>query len=209
MLFAFPLPFAQELDAGAIHQQLQRGLGSLAAQFDLQGLLAPADRAEGRYRPVQLGQSHKTLHHAQRCRKGCPNRHLMLRQNWIAASEKVGLCPRLPVGAPNHCMPASSHIVNEPRAFKAALYVVRLPVRRAVLAWTPVLRLCLPVCLRASAPRFVRQSRVGGQTARPDPILFVYAKSDRSAKRCLGDSGIGLRSSGDKSGFVLGRLARL
>jgi transposase len=48
-----------------------------------------------------------------------------------------------------------------------------------------------------------------GQKARPDPILFVYAKSDRSAKRCLGDSGIGLRSSGDKSGFVLGRLARL
>ena len=56
MHLAFPLAFAQELDARAVHQQLQRRLGSLVAQFDLQGLLASADRAEIRHRPVQLGQ---------------------------------------------------------------------------------------------------------------------------------------------------------
>ena len=45
----------------------------------------------------------------------------MLRQNWIAASEKVCLRPRLPEGAASHCMSRSSHIVNAPRAFSAAL----------------------------------------------------------------------------------------
>ena len=62
-------------------------------------------------------------------RKGWPNRHLMLRQNWIAASEKVGLRPRLPLGVPSHCIPGSSHIVNEPRAFSAALYAFQFVVR--------------------------------------------------------------------------------
>lgn len=55
------------------------------------------------------------------CRSGWPNRHLMLRQNWIAASEKRGLRPRLPVGSANHCIPRSSYIVNDPRDFSAAL----------------------------------------------------------------------------------------
>ena len=63
------------------------------------------------------------------CCKGWPNRHLMLKQNWIAASENVGLRPRLPLGVPNHCMPASSHIVNELRAFSAALYAFQFVVR--------------------------------------------------------------------------------
>ena len=57
MLFAFALAFAKELHACAVHQQLQRRLARLVAQLDLQGLLASADRAEVRYRPVQLGQS--------------------------------------------------------------------------------------------------------------------------------------------------------
>ena len=63
------------------------------------------------------------------CCKGWPNRHLMLKQNCIAASENVGLRPRLPLGVPNHCMPASSHIVNELRAFSAALYAFQFVVR--------------------------------------------------------------------------------
>lgn len=51
VLLAFPLAFAQELDARAVHQQLQRRLGSLVALFYLQGLLASADRAAVRYWP--------------------------------------------------------------------------------------------------------------------------------------------------------------
>jgi hypothetical protein len=41
----------------------------------------------------------------------------------------VGLRPRLPVGAPCHCMPWSSHIVNDPRAFSAAFHVFQFIVR--------------------------------------------------------------------------------
>ena len=53
----------------------------------------------------------------------------MLKQNWMAASEKVGLRPRLPFGAASHCMRGSSHIVNEPRAFSASLYAFQFVVR--------------------------------------------------------------------------------
>lgn len=53
----------------------------------------------------------------------------MLRQNWIAASEKVGLRPRLLRGVPSHCIPGSSYIVNKPLAFSAALYAFQLVVR--------------------------------------------------------------------------------
>lgn len=62
-------------------------------------------------------------------REGWPNRHLMLEQNWIAASEKVQLRPLLPLGVPIHRIPVSSHIVNEPRAFSAALYAFQFVVR--------------------------------------------------------------------------------
>jgi len=53
----------------------------------------------------------------------------MLRQNWMAASEKVGERPRLPVGAANHAMSWSSQISKEPRAWSAALYSRQLLVR--------------------------------------------------------------------------------
>ena len=52
----------------------------------------------------------------------------MLRQNWMAASENVGLRPRLPVGAANHAMSLSSQTLNEPRVFSAWLYSRQLVV---------------------------------------------------------------------------------
>ena len=42
------------------------------------------------------------------CRKAKPNRFLMLRQNWIAASENCELRPRLPLIAANHDMALSN-----------------------------------------------------------------------------------------------------
>ena len=63
------------------------------------------------------------------CRKGWPNRHLMIRQNWVVTSEKFGLSPRLPLGVPSHHIPGSSHIVNAPCAFSAALYAFQFVVR--------------------------------------------------------------------------------
>lgn len=62
-------------------------------------------------------------------RSGWPNRHLMVRQNWMAESKKVWLRPRLPLGAPSHCMSRSSHTVSDPRALTAALYCAQFVVR--------------------------------------------------------------------------------
>ncbi len=47
----------------------------------------------------------------------------------MAASEKVGLRPRLPVGGASHCMFLSSQMVSSPRAFNAALYAFQFVVR--------------------------------------------------------------------------------
>lgn len=63
MLFALPLAFAQELDARAVRQQVQRRW--VGSRLDLQGLLALADRVEVRHWGVQTGQMQQALHHAQ------------------------------------------------------------------------------------------------------------------------------------------------
>lgn len=52
----------------------------------------------------------------------------MLKQNWMAASEKVRWQPRLPLAGAYHGMPLSSQIVSDPRALSAALYAVQLVV---------------------------------------------------------------------------------
>jgi hypothetical protein len=54
---------------------------------------------------------------------------LIVKQNWIAASENFGLRPRLPLDAANHDIPLSSQTVNEPRALSAASYCFQLVVR--------------------------------------------------------------------------------
>jgi hypothetical protein len=56
-------------------------------------------------------------------RSGKLNRHLMLRQNWIASSLNVWLRPRLPLGWPCYFIVGSSQMSSEPRDFNASLYV--------------------------------------------------------------------------------------
>ena len=53
----------------------------------------------------------------------------MLRQSWMAESEKVWLRPRLPPGVANHCMSRFSHTVSDPRALSAALYCAQFVLR--------------------------------------------------------------------------------
>ncbi len=62
-------------------------------------------------------------------RSGWPKRHLMLRQNWMGASENVWLRPRLPLGWACHCMFLSSQTDSDPLAFSAALYCAQFVVR--------------------------------------------------------------------------------
>ena len=62
-------------------------------------------------------------------RGGKLNRHLMLKQNWIASSLKRGLRPRLPLAWPCQFMAGSSQMSSEPRALNAALYAFQFVVR--------------------------------------------------------------------------------
>ena len=56
MLAGVPFAFAFRLDAGAVDQQVQRPLGAAVGNGHHQGLLAPAQRAEIRHRPVEADQ---------------------------------------------------------------------------------------------------------------------------------------------------------
>jgi len=64
MLFRLPFAFAQHLDAGAVHQQMQPRRGRDSADRHLQRLLAPAYRAVVRHRPVKSSQFQQALRHA-------------------------------------------------------------------------------------------------------------------------------------------------
>jgi hypothetical protein len=61
-------------------------------------------------------------------RRAKPNRHLMPRQNSMAASEKVCWRPRLPLAGAYHRMSLSSQIVSDPLALIAAFYSAQLVV---------------------------------------------------------------------------------
>lgn len=62
-------------------------------------------------------------------RKGWPNRHLMVMQNWGAASENFWQRPCLPDGGASHCMSKSRQMLRSPRALNAALYAFQLVVQ--------------------------------------------------------------------------------
>lgn len=70
----------------------------------------------------------QALHQSQALAQGQTKRHLMLRQNWMAASLNTCCLPRLPLAGAYHCMSLSSQIASEPRALSAALYAAQLVV---------------------------------------------------------------------------------
>ena len=64
VLFAFPFTFAQELDSGAVHQQVQgRGAGTIG-QLNFERLLATAQRAV-----VPVSYTHLDVYKRQRLRR--------------------------------------------------------------------------------------------------------------------------------------------
>ena len=71
MLAGFPFPFAFRLDAGAIDQQVQRAGAATKRQAHVQCLLAAAQGAEIRHRPVQPDQPQQALDET----RGLPERH--------------------------------------------------------------------------------------------------------------------------------------
>ena len=73
----------------------------------------------------------------------------------MARSEKICWRPRFPLAGAYHCMSRSSHIVNAPRAFSAALYAFQFVVRYFVRFF--LASLTASVYERSDA-RFVQQS---------------------------------------------------
>lgn len=71
----------------------------------------------------------KTAQNLWSASKARPKRFLMVRQNWMAASENCGLRPRLPLAAANQDMFLSSQTVKESRALSAVLYCFQLVMR--------------------------------------------------------------------------------
>lgn len=53
----------------------------------------------------------------------------MVKQNWMEASENLGLHPRFALAAANQDMPLPSQTVKEPHALRDSLYCFQLVVR--------------------------------------------------------------------------------
>ena len=64
MLASVPLTFALDLDASAVDQEVQWAWRAAIRDVDLQGLLAPRQRAEVGHGPVQAGQAQQALNEA-------------------------------------------------------------------------------------------------------------------------------------------------
>lgn len=63
------------------------------------------------------------------CLIGSLNRTLIVRQNWIAASENTAGRPGLPSGGASQVISLSSQISNEPRLRSAAVQLDQFVVR--------------------------------------------------------------------------------
>lgn len=160
VLLAFAFAFTQELDARAVHQQMQRLSAGTVAQLHLQALLAATDGAEIWHRSVQLGQLQQTLHHAKRLAQ-------RLIKKAFDTQAKLDRCireqPAAPTLAAGLSQPAHSPV--QPQRQGAACFesrVVLRPVRRAV-ACPHLLAFTHPSSLPAAAGGFMQQSRLTDQ----------------------------------------------
>jgi hypothetical protein len=98
VLLSFPIPFTQEFDACAVHQQIHRRSAILVGQLHLQCLLTPADGAEVGNPPIELGQVQQALNEAQALAQGQPKKTLdtqaklngCIREGLLAASFATG-----------------------------------------------------------------------------------------------------------------------
>lgn len=130
MIPGLPLAIAEELDAGAVHQQVQRPASTAIGDLHLQGLLPAAQGRVVRNGPVQPGQAQQAGDHS--C--GLPERqleqHLDRQAELDRRVRKDGRTPWAPL---MRRMP--SHLFVQPdqqRSTHAERSVVVEPVRSAV-----------------------------------------------------------------------------
>jgi len=125
-----PFAIAEELDACAVDQQIQRAIRAAIRDLDGQGLLPAAQRGKVRHGPVQAGQSQQAGPHPG----GLAQRQL--EQDLDRQAELDGRIgkDRRPSG-PTVTRRAPSHVLVEPdqqRPPLAQRCVVAGPVRRAI-----------------------------------------------------------------------------
>jgi hypothetical protein len=121
MFTGIPLAFALHLDAGAVHQQVQRTLGATVGRFTASVFwrrdsvlksgtvqFRPTSRSRLSTKPVVW-------------RNAMPKSTFIVRHVWTAASLQVCWRPRRPVGAASQFISGSNQIVSEPRRLSASL----------------------------------------------------------------------------------------
>ncbi len=129
VLARLPFAIAEELDPGAVHEQVQRAICPAVGNLHGQGLLPAAQRRKVRHGPVQPRQLQQARHHASRLAKR------QLEQDLDRQAELDGRIGkhRWPSGSPVTWR-APGHVIVDPDQQRSTLpkrCVVTGPVRRA------------------------------------------------------------------------------
>jgi hypothetical protein len=116
-----PLPFALDLDAGAVDQQVLRPLRLAIGDVDLQGLLASAQGADVRHGPIEADQPQEALDEAGRLAQRHAEQHLHGQAGLDSSIAEDRLSALLPVGAACRLIFRPNQIVSEPRRLSPSL----------------------------------------------------------------------------------------
>lgn len=155
VLFALPFIFAQELDAGAVHQQVQRAGAGSVGQLHPQRLLAPTHGAVVGHPPAQVCHAQQALHKAQALAQCQAEQALDAQTKLDGSFREDVLVPSFDTG---RCVPL--HVFVQPdrqRPSGFERYVVRRPVGGLVAGLGPLLFIHASR-LPAQRARFVQQS---------------------------------------------------
>jgi hypothetical protein len=113
LLSGLPLAITDELDPCAVHQQVQGALGPPIQDLDDERLLLAAQSCVVGHGPVQVCHLQQAGEHSGRLPQRQFEQTLIVRQNWIAASENTEGRPGLPSGGASHVLSWSSQIRSD------------------------------------------------------------------------------------------------
>ena len=111
------LPFAitEKLFPGTVHQQVKRASRAPIRDLDSQSFLPPTRGRKSGTAQSRLANFSKLATIPVVCLSGSLNSNLIVRQNWIAASEKTAGRQTLPSGGASQVMSLSSQTNSKPR----------------------------------------------------------------------------------------------
>ena len=130
MLSGLPVAITEDLDASAVHKQVEGATAAPIRDLDGKGLLPPTQGRSVGHSPVEVRNLSRLAAFPVVCLGGSLNRTLIVRQNWIAASQNTAGRPGLPSGGASQAMSLSNQISRNPAL--AQRRSVAGPVRGAV-----------------------------------------------------------------------------